>query len=313
MLKLLLNPILVVLIFLSSLGLVVIKLENPQLITDQARAIDLYGRISGDLPSIIGNSQSSGLTKDQLKTVITESIDAPTFYDFFSKLITQQTNYLTGKSDDPHFQYSLSPFKDKLKDNLANQLSSQYENLPTCKQQQLKSWSFDNGLPVCRLESGAVKQSDVDLLISQQATKFTDTLPTNLTVEGNPQARAITMKATKIINLIWLITAGFILLYLVIFRFSGLFSIGVILLFVGLIEIGFSVIGWDWIGRIITDAVNIGGDKTVASLVVTLVTAVMNVLKTFMGNLSIITLGTGAFCFVVGLVGRIHKVVPLPK
>jgi hypothetical protein len=104
------------------------------------------------------------------------------------------------------------------------------------------------------------------------------------------------------------------LIYLLVFRASGLISLGICLLLVGLLQIAFSLVGWDWITKTIGDFVGGSGEaKSIAPVIIDLVSVILGAMKTVMGNISIGFLISGGVLIVFGIVGKIRHSALIPK
>jgi len=311
MLKLIFNFILIWLVFLSSLGYVAYQLQKPSFLVAEARQVRLYDRLTGQIGAVLPKAtKDSPFTDAELKDIITQSIDANAFYDFTNQAATAYLDWLTGRADTLTFNYNFTPTKSRLNDTITEKLLAKYNNLPTCQTKDLHTWSTANGLPSCQLPASNVQSNDVESAFRNQATTLTRDLPDQLTA-GVPspqllQTRKDVIEALKVIKFIWLVTAAFLALYLLIFRSRAFFSLAVIFLIAGLLEIGFSLIGWEWLRRLVSDSLT-KNNQAVAAFIVDMVSAGIEVLKTLLGNLSIITLSLGGLFLILGVVYAVKR------
>ncbi|MEK7171123.1 MAG: hypothetical protein AAB774_02360 [Patescibacteria group bacterium] len=308
------NFVIILLLFLSSLGYVAFRLQDPHFVLQSARSVNLYGRLAANIEPLIGQDQlnSTGLKSSEVIDLLKSAVDAEQFYVLASQALEAYLPWLTGRDDSISFSYDLTPTKQKLTDGLTAKMQSQYLGLPQCTPAQLRTWSFKDKLPSCRLADGTIQAKNIETQIAALASKTTDLLPDTLTA-AQPSTKYIRIRdliarGFKDIYLVWGLTALLIAIYLLIFRSSGLVSLAVSFLLVGLLEIGFSLIGWDWITRTISDSIGGRGDaKTLLPLTIDLISVIIEALKTTLGNISIGFLLTGGISLLLGIIGKIHQ------
>lgn len=316
MIKSLLSFILIWLIFLSTLGYTLSRLEDPAFLASQARKVNIYGRLSTQLPALLPKElvDSSPLSRDEWADVIRASIDGSTFYSFLDGYLAAEIKWLTGRSDQLNYSYSLVTIKEKAGNELTQKLLVHYDNLAPCKPTELKNWQNDKGFPVCKLPSSNVKAADTTRILSAVSAKTIADLPGSFSVESSPnqlKARTAVMKVVYYTNIIWGITALFLVLYLLILRRRAFFPLAGIFLVVGLLEIGFSLIAWDWLLKNIADWLGGKLDASLLPLLVDFSGAIMEVFKTILGNASIFTLIFGGVMLILGLYGKFRHPIPV--
>ena len=312
--------LLTTLLFLATFGYVVYRLQDPQFVVDQSRSVNLYGRLVSNIGGFLqaDDSEKTGLDNADMTDVLKSGIDGEHFYGFEQKALDAYLPWLTGKNDTLSFSYPLQETKQKLENEATAKILAKYDNLPMCTSAQLRDWSFDSGLPSCQLAPGTLKAKSINNLASQLATKLTEGIPDSISTSQPPSslqsARVNIALAFKIIYAIWGTTLLLTLIYLLVFRSSGLISLGICLLLVGLLQIAFSLVGWDWITKTIGDFVSGSGEaKSIAPVVIDLVSVILGAMKTVMGNISIGFLISGGVLMVFGTVGKIRHSVLIPK
>lgn len=311
MLKAIANFFIAWLVLFSTIGFTLYQVARPNFIATQAQQVDLYNRLAGELDTISPiNLNNIPFTTAEVHDIVVNAIDQTTFYNIFSKASNSYVEWLTGRSDTLDFSFPATGIKTNLQNAITAKLEAKYSALPVCKTSQLKGWQATNGLPACQLASNNVLAGGVNDLLSAQAAGVVNQIPDTLTVpapsQGMLSARYYTIEALKVIELIWAITAGVILLYLIVFRSRGFISLAFIFLLAGLLEVGFGFIGWDWLGRLATDSLQNLNASTL-SLAVQLITATLDVFKTILGNLSIISLASGGLFLLLGLFYKFKK------
>ncbi len=313
MIKAIFNFFLAWLVLFSSIGFAVYQVQRPGFIGTQSRDVRLYERLSGELGSLLPTDAKKNIpfTDAEIKDIVTTTIDANTFYDIETKVTDTYTGYLTSRSDSLNFTYPLATIKTNLQTAITNAMVAQYASEPTCKTTQLKGWQATNGIPACQLPTNNILSTQVNTLFAQQAASVANQLPDSWTLsqpnDGLVKQRGYVTEGVKIIELIWAATFGFILLYLLIFRSRAFLSLAFIFLLAGLLEVGFSYIGWDWLGRTISDSLTTMNQAT-AGAITDLVAAVLDIMKTILGNLSIITLSAGGLSLILGIFYKFKKV-----
>jgi hypothetical protein len=313
MIKTFLSFPLILLLFLSTLAYTVYRLESPTFLSGQAREVNLYGRLSNQLEGVMPKEISEGLplSKSDIADVIRSSIDGPIFYDFLDKFLTSELDWLTGRTDQLAFSYSLAAVKHKAQDALAAKLTAQYSSLPACKPTELKNWENDQGIPTCKLPETKVASRDINRVMVAGATKSLADIPDTVTISGDGQAKARTkiIMVLKGVTIVWAVTALFLALYIIILRRRAFWPLAGIFLVVGLLQIGFSLIAWDWLARTISDSLNGKIDGSILPLVIDLIGATLEVFKTILGNLSIFFLVSGGALLVLAVINKIRKPV----
>lgn len=318
MLRVIFSFVVIILLFLSTVAFTVFQIQRPGFLANQARTVDLYGRVSTQADNLIPEDlvKTSHLSRSDWKDIITTAIPADRFYSFLSAALGSGLDWLTGRTDQLNFQYDLTAVKQDGAAKAKDRLLAEYATLPTCQTNQLRDWSFDNGLPSCQLPASKVATSDIERLISQQVDKTTSQLPDQLTINhptsGLLTAKQAVMKVLLFVYLIWLITALSIVAFIVVLRRRAFFYLAAIFLLVGLIQVGFSLIAWDWLGRLVADVLGGSQAKELAPAITDLTKAVLEVLKTILGNLSIFFLSFGVLMIVCGFVWRPRSITAQP-
>lgn len=310
--------ILIWLIFLSSLGFAIYQLQKPGFLAEQARDVRLYERVAGQIDNLTKSGESDiklPFTQEETKEILVKAIDADTFYKELNDASNAYLAYLIGREETVNYQFNLTTPKQNLENALTDKLLAKYRALPTCDAAGLKGWRADNGLPDCQLSSSNVQSNDVERLFRVQAQQITKDLPEQIQAKTTPKLIEIRTHLTRsyqIVKTIWLVTLAFLLLYLILFRTRGFLSLATTLIIAGALEIGFSLIGWEWLRRNITDLIA-NGDQLTSSIVGDLTATLVEVLKTVMGNLSIITLSAGGLCLILGVFFRFRRVKEEPS
>lgn len=306
--------LLTILLFLASLGYVVYRLQNPDFVVAQSRSVNLYGRLVGNVGQFLPTDEliNLGLTNTDVTDILKSGLDGEQFYDLTGVVLGAYLPWLTGQTDSLSYSYELGSVKQKLTEATEAKLLAEYYSLPLCTAVQLRNWSFDSGLPSCQLVAGTLQAKSITNSANLAATKLTEGIPDTLSAsQASSTLLAVKIKvalAFKIIYAIWGATLLFGLLYLLIFRSSGFISLAICFLLVGLLQIAFSLVGWDWITKTIGDFVGGSGEaKSIAPIVIDLVSVILGAMKTVMGNISIGFLVSGVVLLVLGIISKIHK------
>lgn len=300
--------VLLLLIFASSLGFTVSKIRHPEFINQQVRNVNLYGRLSGNLAKVLPEEQFavSPFSREDLADILTAAVDSQTFYDFTDEASVAYIGWLTGDSTELKFKYDLAEFKVKARDKAVDRLLSKYDNLPICDDKQIKAWGTSGGLPSCKLPASNVRSNDIAGLLGKEVDAILTLLPSELTGKETPELmrmRQNVISALRVIKLIWGVTLSILLLYLVVWRRRAFLSLAFILLLAGLIEAAFSLIAWDWVGRVVIDLLP-SKSSSFLPLIIDVTTAVLEVLKRTLSSLSITLLISGAAFLVLWIFYR---------
>ncbi len=312
--------LLTTLLFLATFGYVVYRLQDPEFVVDQSRSVNLYGRLVGNIGGFLPEDEliKSGFNNADVIEVLKVGMDGDKFYELGETALKAYLPWLMGKTDSLSFTYPLQETRTKLTDAATARILAKYGNLPVCTSAQLRAWSFDSGLPSCQLPSDTLRAKSIDNLAYQTATKLTEGIPDSLSVNQPPTqltaARTNIALAFRVIYAIWAVTLLLALLYLLIFRSSGFIALAICFLLVGLLQIAFSLVGWDWITKTIGDFVGGSGEaKSIAPIIIDLVSVILGAMKTVMGNISIGFLTSGGVLLVLGIIGKIHHSPLIPK
>jgi len=307
-----LSIILVGLLFLTTLGYTLSRAQDPDFLARQARQVNLYGRLSSQLPDLLPKylTENSPLSREEWAEVVRASVDGATFYAFLDGLLRAEIDWLTSVSNELNYAYSLSTVKEKAQTELTQKLLTRYQNQITCKPTELRDWQDAQGVPKCKLPPSNVKSSDVERLMSAAAAKSLAGVPSSVVItstNGQHQARIIATKIIRAITFIWIVTAIFLALYWVILRSRAYFSLAFIFLTVGLLEIGFSLIAWDWLLKNVSDWLAGKLEGNLTPLVIDFLGAILKILQTILGNASILTLSFGAAMLLLAIYSKIRR------
>ncbi|MBI4948009.1 hypothetical protein HY844_00400 [Candidatus Berkelbacteria bacterium] len=307
MIKSFFNFVLIWLVFFSSLGYTLNQLQQPEFLTEQLREAKTYERLSSHTETFLPkeNIENLPFNNQDLEDIIKSTIDANTFYDFTDKWLTAYINWF--KSDDQFvgFSYNLTQIKEKLVTTATDKALVRYDSLDVCTNKQLTAWDATKGLPECKISSSASDSNTVKPLFKAQIENQIKELPDTFKTGDTPSPLELKIKesvkaANKAILIIWVATFLFIALYFVFFRAHAFMSLSIIFIIAGLLEIGFGLIGWEWLRNSLVD-----GFKTqqelFAALLVDISASIIEVMKTILGNLSIITLSLGAVSLILGI------------
>lgn len=322
MIKTLLNFILIVLIFVSTVGYTLNRLQDPEFIITQAREVNVYGRVTNFLPTLFPATEIPGLPLSQADQIliITSAINGETFYDFLNKYLTFHLGWFKGEIKEYQFEYNFIQAKARAETKTTEILLTRYNQLPLCRANQLRGWDASTTFPECKLSNEIVTvDSDIGKMFASLSKNFinaTDSagkeiFPSVMVLDSPSnnliQARQFITTTNKIVNAIWLITAIFLALYLVILRRRAFFPLAFIFIVVGLLQIGFSYIAWDWLARALVDFFADSDLKEMLALIAEVVATSLEFLKTIMGSLSIISLTTGAISLLIGIILNFRK------
>ncbi len=304
--------IIINLLFLASLGLVAYRLQSPDFVLSQARSVNLYGRLTSNIEPILANSdlKSIGLESSDAVEVLRAAVDGEQFYGFVGAALKSYLPWLTGQTDSITFSYDLAPAKEKMTDELSAKILARYNSLPVCTTPQLRGWDFKDRLPSCQLAPKTVQEKTLQSQATSLALKVVEPIPDRLTA-GEPSAkltriRSVLAQVFRSVYVIWGLTVLLISLFLLIYRRNGLTTLATCFLFVGLLQVAFGFIGWDWIARNVADLIGGSGEaKALIPLGIDLASVIIQSLKTVLGNISIACLIFGGVLLVWGLVSKL--------
>lgn len=306
MLKSLLNFLLVLLLFVSTLGYVGHQILQPDFLANQAEKVNLYEQATSQLIALLPKdaAQDSPLSASETEAVIKKALDANTFYRSLHLINNGYVNYLAGRTKEISYNIDLTETKNRLTDETAALFITKYRELPACQPTELKTWDATNSFPSCQLPATNVRSGDVERLLTEQASKVTANLPSNLKGpipnEGLATARDRMATALRVITVIWLITLGVTLLYALVWRRRAFLPLAFIFIMVGILQVGFSLLAWDWLKRLIVDLLHSPDtSQGLVTIITTLTDDVLQTLKTLMGNISIITLSIGGLFLIL--------------
>jgi len=294
------------LLLLTMLTWSVSRLLSGKYLVDQLRGSKTYDRLL-DNPSIWREIQAGNLSENQIKNLISQSITPDIFYGFAEGYLTAFTDWLTGRSPNLNYAYDMSNVKRRAKEAVAGMILSSYDNLPDCQSTQLKSWSFGEGMPECRLAGTSSSSPDIERLANQQAEEIVTQLPEQVEIKETARLNAFRGAVSRLLwgfRALWGVTAVWLLLFLLVQRRKAFFTLGLALLFSGLIAVGFNFFLWDWLTKTITDYLTgISTIQNVLPLLNDLIGQLIASIKTFMGvcGISCVVLGLGNFVLAVFL------------
>ncbi len=316
MLKSFLSFLLIILLFLSTLGYTAKNLENPEFLIEQSRKTNLYGRLTGQIQSMVPKETQDGtkLSKEEMTEIIINVIDAETFYKVLEQYLTVTLGYVTGKSDELNFTYDLTTVEQDAVEEITQKALAKYAALPVCQQKDLSSWDPEKEFPTCKLPEGNVKDNEIERIFQKSATEGINTLPANISVtnpsEGLKSTRKAVIMVNQIVTIVWGLTALIVALMLLLLRGKAFRPLAVTFIIVGLLQIGFSLIAWDWIARAVGEFFGGSDAAAIAPIITDIVATVLEILKTTLGNISIVTLGIGVMFLVLAIVHWFHRPKP---
>lgn len=307
MIKSFFNFILIWLVFFSSLGYTLNRLQDPEFLSEQLREAKTYERLSTHTETFLPkeNTENLPFNNQDLEDIIKSTIDANTFYDFTDKWMGAYLKWFKSDEKIVGFSYNMAPFKEKFVTSATDKALVKYDALEKCTNKQLVDWDASKGLPECKISSSANDINTVRPLFKAQIEQSLKDLPDTLRTGDTPSQTEIDIKTAvqatnKAILIIWVATLLFIALYFVFFRGHAFMSLSIIFIIAGLLEIGFGLIGWEWIRQSLVDSFT-KQEELFAALLVDLSASIIEVLKTILGNLSIITLSVGAISLILGI------------
>ena len=309
--KTILSLLLIILLFGGSLGYVSNKLQDPEFLVEQTREVDLYGRLSGQLDQTLPADfvEKYPLSSKEVAEVIKDTITADEFYEFISIYSTAYLDYWNQRTEEITINYSLIGIKERAKTSLTNKLLSNYHNLPECSVEQTRNWDIAEEFPVCRLAAGSIAGDSIERQLKGQVNQVLGELPDEIVTDGASEQQATyrenLSKANTVIKITWITILILILLMITIFRAKAFILIGISLLFVGIIQIGFGLVAWDWIATTASDYFAGSEVGQFTPLVIDLTGAILEVLKTALGNLTIVILGSGTALLVLGIISAV--------
>lgn len=306
MLKSLLYLLLIVLLFVSTIGYVGYQLVRPGFLVAQAENVHLYQQATSQIGTFLPKDALAGsaFSSTDLENILTKAIDANTFYQTLDQASGAYLDYLTGRSANLSYQLNLAPIKTKVADQAKATLVANYQGLPTCKPAELKKWDAANTFPTCQLPTSNVQATDVNSLLGNQVDKMLANVPDRWSAPtpnaGLQQARVRVSQVLQLIRISWLATLGVIVLTVLVLRRRAFLPLALVFLVVGAIEVGFSLIAWDYLKRLITDIViHPETSQAMMTMIGTIADDITQTLKTIFGNLSIITLSIGGFFLII--------------
>jgi hypothetical protein len=313
MLKSALTSLLIILLFVSTLGYTLKRLENPEFLIDQSRKANLYGRLTNQAHYLIPKEtlEAIGFDKEETREIVIKVIDAETFYRVLEDYLNAAVQYLNGRSDQFQFSYNLVPLKQKAADEIAQKYLAKYAALPVCEPKDLTTWKPEKEFPSCQIAEEKVKNNDIERIFKKRATDGLASLPEAISVNGPNQglknARDLIWRADQVITITWWLTALTTLLMLLILRARALRPLAVAFITVGSLQIGFSLIAWDWMARAVGEFLGGSDAKTLVPIIADILASILEILKTTLGNISIIMFGLGLMFLVLAIVDWLHR------
>ncbi len=308
MIKTFFGFVLVALIFFSTLGLSLSQLQKPEFLSEQARRVNLYGRLINNLPKLLEDEmlKDSPLSEEDIIGVVQSGVDSQTFYTFLDQYLKEHVDWLSGRSQTLNFKYDLAGVKVAAQEKATSRLIAKYEDLPTCNSTQIKTWSASVTLPACKLPTGNVRSSDVHQILSNQIDGFFESIPSEITSRPTPSLEMLKVQVSRAVRatqITLIATVALIIIFLAIYRRKAFLSLAFIFLLTGLIEAAFGLIAWDWIGKIIIDSLP-DNKATTLPLMVDMIAAMLEVLKKSLANTSIVLLIIGGVFLLLAIFYR---------
>lgn len=319
MLKSFLSFLLIILLFLSTLGYAAKNLENPEFLIEQSRKTNLYGRLTGQIQTMVPKETQDGtkLSKEEMTEIIIKVIDAETFYKVLEQYLNATLGYVSGKSEQLNFSYDLATIKQNAVEEITQKALAKYAALPVCQQKELGSWDPEKEFPTCKLPEGNVKDNDIERIFKKSATEGISSLPANISVtepsESLQRTRKTVMTVNQIVTVVWGLTVLIVALMLLLLRGKAFRPLAVTFIIVGLLQIGFSLIAWDWIARAVGEFFGGSDAAALAPIITDIVATILEMLKTTLGNISIVTLGIGVMFLVLAIVHWFHRPKQQPE
>lgn len=283
------------------------RLFSGEFLVNVLRDNNAYNRLL-DNPSVYQDLEMGNLSQEQVKTILAKAIPAETFYSFLQQYFDSYADWFTGRVNELNFSYDLSATRQKARDALVETTLSSYNNLPDCQTAQLKSWSFEEGLPACRLANTSSSSADIARLASQQAETTLSFLPEKIEVKNPAQlvlARSAISRLFWGFWALWAVTAIWLLLFLVVQRRKALVTLGASLIISGLIAISFSFFLWDWLATTIIDF--LAGSITINELLPLandLARQLTDTIKNNMGFYAVVSIVLGLGSFMLAVIFR---------
>lgn len=304
--------ILVGLLSVGSLGYVAKKVQDSEFLVERSKEVNLYSRLTNQIGSALPQAAIDNMPFDEdgITSIVKESIPADEFYSFLEKYTQTHLDYFSGRNRTINFEYSLTGVKDRAEQAIARELIKSYDNLEACTTDQIRRWSAADDFPECRLPEGAIERSSIERQLAALAGTALQEIPDEIVVDSvsdrQYSTRLVVSRANTVTNISWIAALVVALLMFIIWRARALIPIGLSLLFVGLVQIGFSLVAWDWLGESIKDFVTGSSDISFAELVIDIVVVSLEILKTALGNLTIVILGAGLATLVLGIVTSVR-------
>ncbi len=289
------------------------RLENPGVVVGSARSADLYGRLLAHLDTIIpdGYTDTTSLDKKQLAEAVQASVSSDHFYGFLESVLKAYLPYITGQSANLNFSYDLTDLKGKFGDQVVAKQLVAYSNLPTCQSKQLGTWSIANGLPDCRLSESTNNTSDIERSLVGQKDGYLKDLPDHINISqpgsGVEHARSIVTPVQQKAQLMLIASLVLVGVFMLLFRRGSLLSLAIICLIVGLIEIGFSLVGWGILEKAANELVVSKTSQALVPALSAVSQTLLDILKTTLGNISIGFLVAGALFLLLAILFRSPK------
>jgi len=251
------------------------------------------------------------LTNKELVEVVKKTVDGKRFYDFSELVTNAYLDYLTGRTDKLTYSYDLRPVRSKLADELTVRLQKKYNALPICQANQLSTWEISSTLPNCRLSNES--QTDTNRNLANLSQQISQMVPNQLKVVEAPRSvrqwQPSVVLALSIIKGVWLVTLLVVGLFLLISRSRAFVTLAWSFILVGIFEVGFGLIAWDWLGRLISENFTNGSESQLAPVAIDLSAGILEIFKSTLGNISVIMLIVGVTSLLLAIIYR-HKSKP---
>jgi hypothetical protein len=257
------------LLVFSTLGIVFYQIQRPGELSQQARATGLYETVTDQAGTILASGNQGSFTIAEATALVRQSWSADSFYQDFDTVSRAYLDYLTSRSDSLAYQVDFSQIKTNL---------------------------------VVNAVANTQLRHQVSLTVASLPDQLTPPPPS----PGLIQTRNVVTGFLHYLHYLWLLTAAFLVLYLVIFRRRAFLPLAWIFLLAGLLELGFGLIGWGLLKTLLTNALNHSSLSfgPTAGLIVQLLGAVMEILKIILKKISYLMFAISAVLLVLGLISH---------
>lgn len=304
MIKAFISFLLVVLLVLAFVLLDINRLTDAKYLVEQSRKINLYGRLMENTQLLSGSVAKQPLAAIDTAEVFKSAVPAVKFYEFLEGYLASYLNWFTGRSVNPSYSYSLQDVKQEASSKVTERLLTQYNDLSICKADQIKAWNFTNGLPSCRLDGSSAADKDIARLANELTAASLKNIPDSITIPPPSASLLVTRNITvKIIQgfwLVWALTASLIALMILFLRRRAFFPLAIIFLLAGVTTVVVNNFGWDWVNQAAKDYITGQTEmKDIAPLLTDATASLTAGLKTYLGNLGLMSVILGVLLVVL--------------